>query len=139
MAVITLEEIKQRAQGTVIEIPDWDGRGKVEVRVRRIDLVTNIMKSGILPNELKIAAEEVFTGTQEGKLEEDLKKQLQDREDIKLKEFFAALDNMVREALVEPKFDDVQAVYPFTLAQKMTIFFWLMEEVQDLKSFRQQS
>ena len=137
MSVITLEEIKQRAQGTILEIPDWDGNGKIEVQVRRIDLVVSIMKSGILPNELKVAAEEVFTGTQEGKLEEDLKKQLQNRENIKLEEFFAALDNMVKEALVEPRYDDVQAVYPFTLAQKMAIFFWLMEEVQDLKSFRE--
>lgn len=138
MSVITLEEIKQRAQGTVIEIPDWDGSGKIEARVRRIDLVTNIMKSGILPNELRVVAEEVFTGAQEGKIEEDLKKQLQGKENVKLEEFFVALDNMVKEALVEPKYDDVQAIYPLTMAQKMAIFFWLMEEVEDLKPFRQQ-
>ena len=46
------------------------------------------------------------------------------------------IDGIVKEVLVEPKFDDIQAVYPLTLRQKMELFRIAMGGIEKLDSFR---
>jgi hypothetical protein len=62
--VISLEEIKQKALGTVIEISDWEPGKKICVRVKAIDMTPHILSMESLPNMLKASAHEMFNGKQ---------------------------------------------------------------------------
>jgi hypothetical protein len=126
--VITLEEIQQRACGEVIEIPDWDGQGTIRVRARKIDITPLVMQAGVIPNQLKLKAQEVF----EGKIsEKDI-----GSVDVDVEKIMPALDAAAKAALVEPKYEEIQEILPLTLNQKLAIFSFVSEEVKQLESFR---
>ncbi|PZN08277.1 MAG: hypothetical protein DIU69_10305 [Bacillota bacterium] len=127
--VITLEQIRERARGEVIEIPDWDGRGTIKVRARKIDITPIVLRAGIIPNSLKVKAQEVFEGEAPKRLKAD-------EFDLEMEKLIPALDAIVKEALVEPKYEDIQAILPLTLMQKLAIFRYVTKEVQQLESFR---
>lgn len=133
--VITLKEIEERARGEVIEIPDWDGKGKIKVRVRKIDVTPIILESGLVPpNSLKVKAQEAF----EGKRKREVK--LDDIDfDMDVQKFMPVLDAVAKAALVEPTYQAIQEILPLTLSQKMAIFDWVMGEVKQLESFRVES
>lgn len=134
--VISLEQIKERAKGTVLEIPDWIPGKTIYVRVRAIDVTPHLMKAGTIPNELKAVAVEAFEGKDGTKVVEDMSNSELASNISKL---MPVLDAIVEEALVEPKYSEVQKVYPLTLAQKMAIFNFVLSEVEDLKPFRKES
>jgi len=127
--VITLEQIRERARGEVIEIPDWDGRGTIKVRARKIDITPIAMQAGVIPNSLKVKAQEVF----EGKVPRRIKT---DEITLEMEKLIPALDAIAKEALVEPRYEDIQAILPLTLMQKLAIFRYVTKEVQQLESFR---
>jgi len=125
--VITLEEIQQRARGEVVEIPDWDGRGTIRVRLRKIDLTPIIMQHGFLPNSLKVKVHEAFEG-RPPKPKGDV--------DLDLQKLMPALDEVARQALVDPPYDEVTKILPLTLTQKLAILSWVTKDLDALGSFR---
>ena len=134
LRVISLEEIKAKAEGTIVEISDWIPGKKIAVRVKAIDMTPHILKIDKLPNILKDSATEVFNGKQmSDKRIADLTNSL-DQDSIS--KIIPILDGIVKEVLVEPKFDDIQAVYPLTLGQKMELFRIAMQGMEQLDSFR---
>jgi len=134
LRVISLEEIKAKAEGTIVEISDWIPGKKIAVRVKAIDMTPHILKLDKLPNILKDSATEVFNGKQmSDKRIADLTNSM-DQDSIS--KMIPILDGIVKEVLVEPKFDDIQAVYPLTLGQKMELFRIAMQGVEQLDSFR---
>ena len=134
LRVISLEEIKARAEGTIVEISDWIPGKKIAVRVKAIDMTPHILKLDKLPNILKDSATEVFNGKQmSDKRIADLTNSI-DQDSIS--KIIPILDGIVKEVLVEPKFDDIQAVYPLTLGQKMELFRIAMQGMEQLDSFR---
>lgn len=134
LKVISLEEIKERAKGTIVEISDWIPGKKISVRVKAIDMTPHILKIDKLPNILKDSATEVFNGKQmSDKRIADLTNSL-DQDSIS--KMIPIIDGIVKEVLVEPKFDDIQAVYPLTLGQKMELFRIAMGDMEKLDSFR---
>jgi hypothetical protein len=126
--VITLSEIQERARGEVIEIPDWDGKGVIKVRARKIDITPIAMQAGMIPNSLKVKAHEVFDGKVQTKDLGDI--------DVNMEKMMPALDAVAKEALVEPKYEEIQEILPLTLNQKLAIFHFVSEEVRQLESFR---
>lgn len=128
--VITLKEIEERARGQVIEIPDWDGRGTIKVRARKIDLTPIVLKAGWVPNSLKVKAKEVFDGKDPKDENFDI--------DVDLQKILPALDEVAKQALVDPKYDDIVKIMPLTLNQKLAIFHFVTEEVRQLESFRRE-
>jgi len=134
LRVISLEEIKERAKGTIVEISDWIPGKKIAVRVKAIDMTPHILKLDKLPNILKDSATEVFNGKQmSDKRIADLTNSL-DQDSIS--KMIPIIDGIVKEVLVEPKFDDIQAVYPLTLRQKLELFRIAMGDIEKLDSFR---
>lgn len=134
LRVISLEEIKERAKGTIVEISDWIPGKKIAVRVKAIDMTPHILQIDKLPNILKDSATEVFNGKQmSDKRIADLTNSL-DQDSIS--KMIPIIDGIVKEVLVEPKFDDIQAVYPLTLTQKMELFKIAMGDIEKLDSFR---
>ena len=139
--VISLEEIIERARGIVIEIPDWAPNAKIGVRVKAIDMTPHMLSLEKMPNALRAAADEVFNGKQGGKkdskLEEDLQEAIVGKLDISdVEQIMPILEGIAKEVLVEPTYDEIQAVYPLTLAQKMALFQFAMGGVDKLESFR---
>jgi len=125
--VITLEEIRQRARGEVVEIPDWDGQGTIRVRLRKIDLTPIVLQAGLLPNNLKVKAQEMFEGRpRPGGSDVDLD----------LQKLMPALDAVAREALVEPTYQQITEILPLTLSQKLAILNWVTQDLQALEKFR---
>lgn len=124
---ISLDEIRRRAAGEVIDIPDWDGKGKIAVRVRRIDITPIILRAGVLPNSLKVAAQEVFEGKKPAK---------QPDFDLEVEKLMPILDAIAQECLLEPKYEDIQAIYPLTLNQKLALLSYVTGEVEALRPFR---
>ena len=126
---ITLAEIKRKAEGTLVDIPDWENpNDTIAVRLRRIDITKKVISGGLLPNDLKGLADKVFDGVDMEQIGEEFKDQVFAGNDMaeKLEGFTGMLDALCDEAMLEPKFAEVQEVYPLTLPQKMAIFNWLM-------------
>ena len=134
LKVISLEEIKAKAEGKIVEISDWIPGKKIAVRVKAIDMTPHILKLDKLPNILKDSATEVFNGKQvSDKKIADLTNSMDQDSFSKM---ITIIDGIVREVLVEPKFDDIQAVYPLTLRQKMELFKIAMGGIEKLDPFR---
>ncbi|SFU40450.1 hypothetical protein [Alicyclobacillus macrosporangiidus] len=125
---ISLDEIRRRAEGEVIDIPDWDGKGTIPVRVRRIDITPIILKAGVLPNSLKIAAQEIFEGKKPAAKQPDV--------ELELEKLMPTLDAIAKECLLEPKYEDIQNIYPLTLNQKLALLTYVTGEVEQLRPFR---
>lgn len=134
LKVISLEEIKAKAEGSIVEISDWIPGKKIAVRVKAIDMTPHILKIDKLPNVLRDSASEVFNGKQmSDKQMADLTNNMDSESFSKM---IPIIDGIVKEVLVEPKFDDIQAVYPLTLMQKMELFRVAMGGMDKLDSFR---
>jgi len=133
--VITIEEIKERAKGTVVEIPGWVPGEKIGVRLRAIDLTPHIMQLDSIPNVLRTAAFEVFEKGKKGDAKER-KMQTPVSDTTDLKKILPIIDAIVKECLVEPKWEDFEENYPLTMVQKMAIFEFAMAGVDALESFR---
>lgn len=134
LKVISVEEIKQKALGTVIEISDWEPGKKICVRVKAIDMTPHILSMENLPNVLKASAHEVFNGKQSNGKQMDAIVGAIDKESIE--DMLPIIDSIAKAVMVEPTFDEVQAVYPLTLTQKMEIFKYSMGGIEKLDSFR---
>lgn len=130
---ITIAEVKKRARGTLVEIPDWEPKKKIKVRLRSIDVTPILMETGAIPDELSLEVATMF-GEEEGKKEVP-----ETAENVKgsLKKFMPVLDAIAKEALAEPTYEEITEVYPLTLQQKMAIFAHTMEGIKQLKPFRE--
>ncbi len=132
--VISLQEIKEKAKGVVISIPDWDGKGTIKVRVRHIDLTPALMETGVLPDELSAEVVTMFEGeSKKGSKKENTKAE---SPKIKMEKLMPMMNTVVKEALVEPTYDEIQEIYPLTSPQKMAIFSFITGGVAQLKPFR---
>lgn len=140
---ITLAEIKKKSEGELIEIPDWNGRDTIWVRVRSVDVTAHLLEAGSLPNEVKMAVDEAFdSGAQS---EEDLKRirsklsegSEQNQQD-RLRKMLPMLNAIAKEALIEPTYDEVNEVYPLNIQQKLAIFEYSTKGIDSMASFREE-
>lgn len=138
VSVITLEEIKERAKGTIVEIPGWVPEEKIGVRLRAIDLTPHLMQLQSIPNVLRSAALEVFDKTP-SKKDGKSKPTAQSADDYSTKDMermLPIIDAIVKECLIEPEWEKFEQYYPLTIVQKMAIFRFAMAGVDSLESFR---
>ena len=134
---ITLEELEQIASGEVIDIPSHDGRGTIAVRVKRIDMTSELLNSEMLSNEL---IGDVVKQFDRGKSQQQVEQQLKAKMvDADMSKIVSLVDKICVKALVEPTFEQFEEFAPLNLNQKMAIFNWIMEEVRGMKPFRKQS
>ena len=129
---ISLEEISVLAKGTLVEIPSWEPGKTIVVRLRKIDITPTIMAAGVIPDQLSLEVSTLF--------EEDGKSTPGTGSDKKVdfdtSKLMPVLDTMAKEALAEPTFEEINAVYPLTLDQKMAIFEFLAGGLNKIKPFR---
>lgn len=132
--VISLAEIKERAKGTIVQIPDWEPKKHISVRIKAIDMTKHIMKLDKLPNTLKGSANAVFNGeTGSDKAIDDL---TNDIGADAIADMLPIIEGVAKEALLEPTYSEIEEIYPLTLVQKMELFKIAMGGMQELESFR---
>lgn len=127
---ISLEEIKAKAKGNLVEIPDWEPTKMIKVRLRMIDVTPLIMNSGAIPDELSV---EVATMFEEGKID-----RLSKDTKVKTSQFADTLDAIAKEALVEPSYEAINEIYPLTMQQKLAIFKYVTGGIELMKPFRKE-
>lgn len=135
--VTTLEEIRQQAMPEIIEIPGFKPGTTINVAVRLVDLTPYLLELDIGNPLYEIAVKKAKTGGSK----EDIIKEIQNetqKTGIDLKKILPILDAVVREALVQPTYEEITAIVPLTLEQKFAIFDYAIGEVEELTSFRGQ-
>lgn len=129
---ISLEEISILAKGTLVEIPSWEPGKTIVVRLRKIDITPTIMSAGVIPDQLSLEVSTLFE--EDDKFTPDTK--ASEKVDFDTSKLMPVLDTMAKEALTEPTFDEINAIYPLTLDQKMAIFEFLSGGLRKIKPFR---
>lgn len=117
MEVTSLDEIRNQAEPEVIEIPGFKSGKTINVAVKSLDLT---------PYLLKLNIGNPLAGQDGTKVAEQ----------IEIKDMLPLLDEIVKEALVAPAYDEIAAIAPLTLQQKLEIFNYVMKDVIELQSFR---
>ena len=133
---ITIAEVKKKARGTLVEIPDWEPNKTIKVRLRSIDVSPILLESGTIPDELSLEVATMFGDGDKKDSKEPSKKPAEQIKGSTLKKFLPVLDAIAKESLAEPTFEEITEVYPLTIQQKMAIFSYVMEGVRKLKPFR---
>lgn len=131
--VTSLAEMKDIAQ-PIVPIPAWDNENEIHVRLRRVTLLS-IIQSGQIPNDLLGVAQKVALkrqGTPESPIKQD------DPDEVS--RFHQLLDEVAKQALVEPTYDEiVEHVAPLTDQQRLAIFTFATSGVKALTSFRRKT
>lgn len=137
---ISLDQLRKAASGEVINIPDHTGSETIAVRVKRVDLTSDVLSSGMIPNDLQADVVKQFEkGGSRDQVEKHIEKRLEkelagDMEEMN--KFLPMINKLCEKALMEPTWADFEEIYPLTMPQKMAIFEWLMGEVRQMRSFR---
>lgn len=120
--VTSLDEIRAQAAPQVIEIPGFKPGATIRVAVRPVDLTPHLLQAGI-GNPLLAAVRGEGAAPQEA----DMTKIL------------PVLDAVAREALAQPTYDELMAICPLTLPQKLAILNHALGGIAELQSFRGES
>lgn len=130
--VTSLEAIREQAQPDIVEIPGFRPGTTIHVAVRPVDLVPRLLELGIA-NPLVNAA---LAGDQDGQGAEPM---VESAETLweKLRKLEPILDEVAKQALVEPTYEEITAIRPLTTQQKMMILEHAMN-TRALRSFRGQ-
>ena len=127
MAIITAEQFKNKAV-SIIPIPGFDEGETFEIKVKKLSIV-GLMSSGKIPNTLMKVVKDAFEGIKSAKSDEDSESAVMD----KAGDIGKLLDIVCKEAMLEPKFDDVKDV--MNDAQKLAVFQFTQGGVEEVKPF----
>lgn len=126
MAIISAEEFRSKSMA-VIDIPGFDEGETFEIRVKKLSIV-GLMSSGKIPNTLMKIVKDAFEGiksSQDSNNDSDVMDKAGDIGKL--------LDIVCKEAMVEPKFDEVSDI--MNDAQKLAVFQFTQGGVEQVKSF----
>lgn len=112
-----LQKVRKKASGEIVELPPFDSGEPFSAKLKRMSLLA-FCKSGLIPNQLLGAVQEIY----EGKQRADLKK------------YAEVLDIVCAEVLIEPAYDDVKDI--LTDLQKTAILTYAQNGIQGLLPFR---
>lgn len=133
MAITAEEFIKLSSQE--VEISGFTKGEKIKVLLKDVSL-TSMMIDGRVPNELVQTVEDVFAGSTP--TVEEAQKVAKNFDSDKIREMMSLMDVVCREAMVQPKYDEVKNY--MTDEQKNDIFAWTQRGIQELKpSYKEQA
>jgi len=123
--VLNIEQLREMAVKT-IEIPDFDNKGTIKVKVQKPRLLT-MASQGKIPNHLLSIANTMLFG-----------KRTQSKDKKSEKEYLSNTAQMIelycRACMVRPTYDEFKDI--MTDAQMNTVFNWAIGMVGQLDSFR---
>lgn len=127
--VTTIDEMREYAKGTVVELPPFAEGQPFVARVRRPSILA-LAKAGKIPNQLLSKAGKLFNSGAAG-LDTDDENMLTDVYDIAM--------TIVKAALVSPTVEEIaDAGLELSDNQIMAIFSYTQTGIEALKSFRSQ-
>lgn len=137
LVVTSLDEIRAQAEPDIVEIPGFRPGTVICVKLRLLDLTPKLLEMQGNNALLAEAVNKVKDAKKDGKQTiDELKQEIAgeiDRSSF-AEGILASMDDIAKEALVEPTYEEITAIQPLTLVQKATIFNYVMGE--DLLPFR---
>nr|DAH88438.1 MAG TPA: hypothetical protein [Caudoviricetes sp.] len=125
--VTSIEDLKNYASGTVVEMPPFAEGQPLVARLKRPSIL-GMAKQGKIPNTLLVKANELFLQNGAG---------LDAEEEDTMKQLYDVLDLIAKETLVEPTYEDIKSVgLELTDEQMMFLFNYSQQGVKALESFR---
>lgn len=125
--VTSIEDLKNYANGTVVEIPPFAEGQPLIARLKRPSIL-GMAKQGKIPNSLLVKANELFLQNGVG---------LDAEEEDTMKQLYDVLDLIAKETLVEPTYEEIKSVgLELTDEQMMFLFNYSQQGVKALESFR---
>lgn len=125
--VTSIEDLKNYANGTVVEMPPFAEGQPLIARLKRPSIL-GMAKQGKIPNSLLVKANELFLQNGAG---------LDAEEEDTMKQLYDVLDLIAKETLVEPTYEDIKSVgLELTDEQMMFLFNYSQQGVKALESFR---
>lgn len=125
--VTSIEDLKNYASGTVVEMPPFAEGQPLIARLKRPSIL-GMAKQGKIPNSLLVKANELFLQNGAG---------LDAEEEDTMKQLYDVLDLIAKETLVEPTYEDIKSVgLELTDEQMMFLFNYSQQGVKALESFR---
>lgn len=128
LAITSIEELKQYAQGEVVVLPPFAPTQPFVARLKRPSLLA-MAKNGKIPNELLVKTNELFIndGTAANASDDNM-----------LKEIFSVIDTIAGEVFVQPTYEEIkEAGIQLTDEQMLFIFNYTQTGVKDLENFRE--
>lgn len=126
LKVTSLEDLKKMAEYDVIELPKFKQEMPFIAKVKRVSLL-NLVRRGVIPNQLLSAAEELFYGKTSNK------------GNVDIKALTDVMFIMAENTLVEPSIKDLEEVgLELTDEQLVALFNYSQKGVEELESFRKE-
>ena len=125
--VTSIEDLKNYANGTVVEMPPFAEGQPLIARLKRPSIL-GMAKQGKIPNTLLVKANELFLQSGAG---------LDAEEEDTMEQLYDVLDLIANETLVEPTYEEIKSVgLELTDEQMMFLFNYSQQGVKALESFR---
>lgn len=125
--VTSIEDLKNYANGTVVEMPSFAEGQPLIARLKRPSIL-GMAKQGKIPNALLVKANELFLQNGAG---------LDAEEEDTMKQLYDVLDLIAKETLVEPTYEEIKSVgLELTDEQMMFLFNYSQQGVKALEPFR---
>ena len=128
LAITSIEELKQYAQGEIVELPPFAPTQPFVAKLKRPSLLA-MTKNGKIPNELLVKTNELFMndGTAVNASDDNM-----------LKEIFSVIDTIAGEVFVQPTYKEIkEAGVQLTDEQMLFIFNYTQTGVKNLENFRE--
>ena len=128
LAITSIEELKQYAQGEIVELPPFAPTQPFVAKLKRPSLLA-MAKNGKIPNELLVKTNELFMndGTAVNASDDNM-----------LKEIFSVIDTIAGEVFVQPTYKEIkEAGVQLTDEQMLFIFNYTQTGVKNLENFRE--
>lgn len=128
LQITSIEQLKQYAQGEVVELPPFAPTQPFVAKLKRPSLLA-MAKNGKIPNELLVKTNELFMndGTAVNASDDNM-----------LKEIFSVIDTIAGEVFVQPTYKEIkEAGIELTDEQMLFIFNYTQTGVKNLENFRE--
>lgn len=126
--ITSLDQLKQYAQGQVIELPAFSEDQPFVARIKRPSMLA-LAKANKIPNSLLLTANNLFAGAGVDKKKPEA-----------LKDVFSVLDVICEACFVEPTYQELrEAGVELTDEQYMFLFNYTQRGVRALDNFRPKS
>lgn len=128
LVITSIEQLKQYAQGEVVELPPFSPTQPFVAKLKRPSLLA-MAKNGKIPNNLLVKTNELFMndGTAVNASDDNM-----------LTEIFSVIDTIASEVFVQPTYAEIkEANIELTDEQMIFIFNYTQRGVKNLENFRE--
>lgn len=133
----SLDEIRAQSQPYLLELPGFKPGTSINVIVRPIDITSTLLEAGISNPLMGRVMEKVRQGHSKEDIAEDIAADAENKGSA-LASMVPMLEQVARDALVEPTYEEITTITPLTLAQQLKILEAVSGD-DTMSSFRDES